>query len=398
MTRPITEKVLNLKEEIQKFIEPIHTYVNENTYSKTEADNKFAPKNHASSTTDYGTATNQEYGHVKTINNLTLETDTNPISSSVPTIKALHDYLLAHKQDLENAIKTYYGTLNSDGIINQLISKYDFISQLKRYSIAETYQVPNNYDINDVQKVDNTIINDNNSYKAAKLQDIEGTGTYITPGHYYITPTSGYLTNSQYQAFLEDNLNEDDKARLLEYLKEFGINYGSIKKPYANGLLDVRKAGNAIIQELYTTIKDADEKYVLSGEKYTRKGIKNGNTITWKEWEASHIPYGDSAITIDLETGINNMVLKENTAGYLIEWNQGQGGFTLTQDAGELHNIGAFSNELNIGDNVYTFSNHLAGFEIRIEKNGIYLVSNKQLGASIDAKYLKQTYFVPRIR
>lgn len=380
MTKQVTDIVLNFKTEVEKFLGPMYEQL-DNIYTKDEADTTFAPIDHKyKGNISYGDASSEYHGHVKAVETVGEDTD------AVPRVSALIAYSEDKSDALEEKIKNYYGKNDDDNgensatitdTINQKISKYNIESKLKRFTSAIPYQVPNDYLIS--EKKINDVIEDITAQEleAAKISDEEGAKNYITPGHYYITP----------------NTNKDD------FKIQYGINSeSSLYKSYVHGLLDVRRAGNIVIQELYTT---SNETYKLTGEKYTRKGtITNENdttTITWEPWKASYIPYSESDIQIEiLGTGINQMVLKETTAGYIIEWNQ-SGPYKLEANANAQKKIAKFKNDLYISDIPTIFTNHLSGFEIKITKDGIYLTSNKQLGANIEDKHLRRSYFVPRV-
>lgn len=359
MSNNITDVIFNLKDQVLRFASPINHNHDDKYLQKETGD--YAPKVHASSTIDYGKATATEYGHVKksvTVNN----------DDAVPTGGAIISYITSRLNTFCDSIKDRYedtldsnGRVTKQGKINEAISKYNIESKLKRYSIAATYQKPNDYPVDEKF----------NAFEQ-KVQDDDGVDKYTWAGHYQITPTS----------------NQDD----------YKIQYGTIYKQYANGLLDVRRSENTIIQDLYTTMKNFDGKYVLSGEKYTRRGTISGDTVSWKNWLVSYIPYSDSSIVIKtLGTGINNMVLKEVTSGYIIEW-ANDGAYILEASANTPHPIAKFKDslQLHIGDTEHVFSNHLGGYQITVTKTGINLISNKQLGASIEKKFLNQTYFIPR--
>jgi hypothetical protein len=352
MPSQITETILNLKTEIEKFTASMREEINSNVYKKSESDERYAPKNHAwSGNTDYGTADSSNFGHVKRISEITQSSP----ATSVPDKQAVTNYLTASLQDFHNTINQEYDT-ETTGKIEQKISAYNIESKLKRFSIASTYQKPNDYATTGIEDP-----------LAGKIQDNDGVDKYIWAGHYHIAGT-----------------------------RNFTIPYGSLNKSYRNGLLDVRVAGNGITQELYTTVQNANRQWVLSGEKYTRTGTKNENTVNWNEWFLAYMPYSTSEINLTTTgTGIDNMTLKENTSGYIIEWDA-QTPYTLEAKSGEEKEIASFNKQLHINDLSYSFSNYVGGFEIKVYKNKVTMISNKQQGSAIDKKHLKQNYFIPR--
>lgn len=370
----VTEKIFNLRTEVLRFASA-KDHTHPDVYTKTEIDAGYAPINHASSTKNHGEADTTNYGHVKLASAITDNAD------GVPNAQTVKDYVDDISTITKNDIDSTFGTgpNDTDGRIYQTISAYDITSKLKRYSVASTYQVPNDYKTTNIKINDTVNDADPAHIKAAKLDDITKP-LYVTPGHYHITPDS------------------DDAIT-------YKIVYNGQDKYYANGLLDVKETyGTNIIQNLYTTEKNGNQ-YELTGEIYTRKGVWTASDeITFNGWKPLFIPKQNIDIDNTMAVGIKNMSVEEGTAGYIIRWDNGDP-YTLEKARGEWQVIGQTVSQLNIGDGEYHFPNFMGNFDIKIVNtvdNGtnctqISIQSKEVLGHAIDSKYLIQNYFIPRM-
>lgn len=363
----VTELICNLKNETLRFA-AAKDHTHENFYTKEEASTEFAPKNHKwknSDNVDYGQATADYFGHVK---RLSENISANDNDSSVPDKTAVIGYVTDRIDELEEVIKTYYGTDDSgENVIENKISQYDMRSKFKRYSIASPYQFPNHYD------------EDEKDIELEMDMENDKVDSYLKAGHYHITPSN----------------NEN------QYL----INYNGQDIKYANGLLEVRTVAitddddndnddGIYIQDLYTT--DGDN-YTLTGEKYTRMGVRNGGEMTWGNWKVAYMPEKISTCLPDkTDNSIDEITITENTAGYNIKIANVSGhSYTLSASQNQWNTIADISPALDI-DNEYIFGNTVANMDIKIAKNKIQIRSKQQKGSSISVENITTDYFVPR--
>ena len=102
-----TSHIMFFKQQVLRVAAPIiHSHTREQL--KEWIGDEYAPKNHASAGTDYGTGTTSKYGHVK-VDDETSTASTNPVQNKVIT-----NYIDGIKTTLENRITALENWINAD--------------------------------------------------------------------------------------------------------------------------------------------------------------------------------------------------------------------------------------------------------------------------------------------
>lgn len=358
MSNQITERVLNLREEIAKYVPLIepkpHTHSIEDL---EELEGEIVPTIHSWSKEEhekYGIANRDNYGHVAISNYFTDDEDidtseyernqTNAVSE-----KAVRDYIATYINDnfgifcLDEEGNLYIQTIEMDTAleedVRQIVSDYDINSKLKKHVITNPEPTSNN--INNI----------------------------IENGYYYLNP--------------ENNRN-------------YTFSYNNNVINYTRAFIIVKKQGTSIIQYVYATQPNSLNNYQLTGEIYTRIGSVNNGEVSWNNnWQIFYKPYqarntpGD--IIDSLGTDVNGLEIYENTNGYTFKWVQSQ--YTLIKDTGIWATICTFTSPLPIEDN-FIFSNIINNTDIRVSSTKIEIRSKQRKDTIINN--INETHFIPR--
>lgn len=353
-----TVTLMFFKEQVERWAaKKRHNHVCEDI---TDISQKYSKTPHASRSNTYGVGDSEYYGHVK------VDTSVNNSSSNPVENKAI-------STAITNAI-------------NGLRTELKGVLQEKIYFVTEHLEEWENDKIEDVDKtikyavptakaVYDTIKNYHDLFRGRSLdmpKDINASIDTITePGYYHETGN-------------------------------FNFSYGGEIIWYANGLIKVEKQNTRVIQHVYATYHDTTQStYRLSGAEYTRIGvISNTNplTVNWSAWHVAHQPYTKTtrAVHIQGEADPDSIVVYENTAGFIIHWDQTnaqQNRYPITAPLYEYKTICEFNPSLPI-KGPYVFGNLIGRFDIKITSDKMQIRSNVTPGGRIIEMH--ETYFVPR--
>ena len=361
MSNQITEKILNLREEIAKYVPLIDP--KPHTHSVDDLDGvegELVPTNHAWDKEEhekYGIANQNHYGHVAISNAFTSEEDYQQDTSTYERNKtnavseeAVRNWVMPYiaenfgifclDEDGNLYIETIDMDINLEQQIREIVSDYDINSKLEQHVITNP------------KSTSNTINN-------------------ITENGYY---------------FLNPNENED---------YSFICNNDVIH--YERAFIIVKKQYTRIIQYVYATIPNSLNNYQLTGDIYIRIGSVNNNIVSWNNnWKILYKSYtirsnaGD--LINSLGDGVSGVELYENTAGYTFKWNQSTK-YTLTKESGIWATICTFKNALPIEDN-FIFSNIINNTDIKISSTKVEIRSKQRQGTDINE--IHETHFIPR--
>ena len=192
-----------------------------------------------------------------------------------------------------------------------------------------------------------------------------------------------------------------DNMRTPGYFLQTGsryFSYGGEKIYYTNALIRVEKQSNRVIQHVYATTRVSngiDSTYKINGAEYTRIGTSETD---WKPWHAVHVPYRLTSRAINEGKGVDKGAVKvyENTAGFLITWDQfsqEKDKYPVTAPLYEYNTVCEFSPALPIKNN-YVFGNLIGRMDVKISSNKMQIRSTVQPGGRIIEVH--ESYFVPR--
>lgn len=320
---------------------------------------KYSPIPHASEQSTHGVGSSNKYGHVK------VDTSVNNSSSNPVENRAI-------STAITNAI-------------NGLRTELKGVLQEKIYFVTEHLEEWENDKVEDIDKtikyavptakaVYDTIKNYHDLFRGRSLdmpKDINASIDTITePGYYHETGN-------------------------------FNFSYGGEVIWYANGLIKVEKQNTRIIQHVYATYHDTTQStYRLSGAEYTRIGIMSSTTpiAIWSAWHVAHQPYTKTTRAVHIQGGADpdSIVVYENTAGFIIHWDQTNGQqnrYPITAPLYEYKTICEFNPSLPI-KGPYVFGNLIGRFDIKITSDKMQVRSNVTPGGRIIEMH--ETYFVPR--
>lgn len=331
-----TSHIMFLKEQILRFAAPI---IHRHNAEDIDGLGTYAPENHASSSNKYGVGSKNNYGHVK-VDNETSTTSTNPVQNKIIT-----SYINSMKETLESKI-------------NESLIGYTIKNVVDSSSTDE--QIPTAKAVWDALKSYN---NKGSSITAPKeinadIDDI------VEPGYY---------TQTEWRYFV----------------------YGGEKIYYKNALIRVEKGGDGlrIIQHVYATSlvthANGTKMYRLNGSEYTRWGTAS----EWKAWHVAHKPYTKTMRASNLGENVytNSVEVYENTAGFIIHWNQER--YDVHANQNQYANVCEFYPSLPVSGH-YIFSNLIGRLDIRIDRDKMQIRSNVPSGGYITGVYM--TFFVPR--
>lgn len=343
-----TSHIMFVKEQVLRFAAPIiHAHTREQL--KEWLGDEYAPKNHASTGTDYGTGTTSKYGHVK-VDSAISTTSTNPVQNKIIT-----NYINGIKTTLENRITALENWINTHELVNA--------------------------------------INDSNKDSTTKIPTVKAVWDAI----------------SNYKDLLIGidlarplSVNKDiNQMRDPGYFKQTGsrhFSYGGETIYYTNALIKVEKQSNRVIQHVYATSKvtsNGNTTYKINGSEYTRWGTSENN---WGAWHVAHKPYTKTTRVKSLGTGVDagSVVVYENTAGFIIHWDQyaqDKDKYPISADLYEFATVCTFNPPLPI-KGPYVFGNLIGRMDIKITSDKMQIRSNVSKGGRIIEMH--ETYFVPR--
>ena len=172
---------------------------------------------------------------------------------------------------------------------------------------------------------------------------------------------------------------------------------------YTNGLIQVEKQSNHIIQHVYaTSYSSSAQTYKIDGRIFVRHGytLTNNGTTTyhWEKWYVEHIPYRERKDLVgDLGRNVHNGSFKiyEITGGYIFKWKQGgnNDGYTLPMAKYTYEPICKFKKDLPIPDG-YTIGILMGHVDVRINSSAFNMRATNGKGEVIGG--IDISYFVPR--
>ena len=349
-----TSHILFLKEQVLRFAAAIkHTHKTDDITNI----NEYAKKNHKSSTTDYGIGDENNFGHVKVDNTTnTNTTSTNPVQNKV-IVSYIGEQLNALKSELKNVLQSQLNIIKSG---DKLSSKKDDDETDGKYNIPTTKAV---WDA--IKSYDNVLDGVSLARPKKTQSDIN---KLITPGYY-----------------IKQNIQH--------------FSYGGESINCKNALIKVEKQSNRIIQHVYATSYSTTAKdYKLNGSEYRRWGIASSTEANWKAWHVAHKPYTKTVRACKLGEGVNagSVVVYENTAGFIIHWDQNNSDndkYPISAELYEYAKVCEFNPPLPI-KGPYVFGNLIGRCDFRITSSKMEIRSNVSKGGRIIGMH--ETFFVPR--
>lgn len=364
MSNDKTSHILFLKEQVLRFASAInHTHTTDDITDMTD---EYAPKEHSDANTTYGKGTSSKYGHVKINDSINIgENDTSESDSSAMPVSALG--VKTYVTNQINALKT---TLK-----NELQAKVDIKTEVNSSSEDTTNNV---YNIPTTKAVWNAISTYRDSLMGVDLARPQSINKDINK---IVDP--GYYKQTGHRSF----------------------SYGGETVYYTNALIKVEKQANRVIQHVYGTFKvtvDNQTTYKVNGTEYTRWGATSvyTDTPTWNAWAIVHKPYTKTIRACNFGPGVDtnedNIRVYENTAGFIIHWDQKNNlndRYPISADLYEYQRVCDFNPPLPI-TGPYVFGNLIGRFDIKIDSDKMQIRSNVNKGGRIIQMH--ETWFVPR--
>lgn len=300
----------------------------------TQLTDEKANKNHASTTTEYGEATDSQYGHVKV--DTELKNSINPVKNSV-IYSAIDDI----NKDIEGIVSSL-GT-NTEGIkkllnLNEPTETTDNINDLTEpgfYIYKGEEEKPLNKDTyNIINDDESKPVDENTYYNEALIFVIKNT------------------------------------TRIIQYIF-------STKKVFDDRDPNVFE-------------------YKLNGSHYSRFGIITNNITQWSMLGLVYKPYTKSNLVTNIVAKDASINIYENASGFTIEWEQLNTKQSYEIVADELYAYETICefNDLPI-KGPFIFGNLIGKCDIRITPEKMELRSTLNKGNII--KNIHQTFFVPRV-
>ena len=340
------EHVLFLKDEVLRFAaEKRHTHT-----SNEISGLNLVPTDHSSADPTYGAGTKDKFGHVKVDEGIITDS-TNPVQSNT-----IQEHITKSISTFGTNLKNTYKILDSTftGIVTSISAD------------STDKQIPT------AKAVWNAITSYKDLLTGVALDKPKNTTLTIdkltTPGYY-------------------------------KEKKVYHFNYGGEKIYYANGLIKVEQQGNRTIQHVYATTKiktnDGEYVYKINGAEYTRWGTSSTN---WRAWHCAHKPYTRTTRACRLGAGVDDgsVVVYENTAGFIIHWDQRlqeQDRYPITAELYEYAKVCEFEPPLPI-KGPYVIGNLIGRCDFKITSNKFEIRSNVPKGGRIIGMH--ETFFVPR--
>lgn len=351
-----TSHIMFVKEQVLRFAAAKnHTHLVEDI---TDLMNIFAPKNHQSDSDEYGKGNTTKYGHLK-LNTSIENADDNTMPVSVSGIV---EYITNQINALKNELTDIYQ------------SKINIIDSTKK---LESYK--------DEDKTDDKYNIPTSKAVWEALENYEG----LLDGVSLSRPQS---------------VNKDiDQLREPGYYLQTGnrhFSYGGESINYKNALIKVerQKNSNRVIQHVYATSKITTSDgpvYKINGSEYTRWGT---SSTDWKAWHVAHKPYTKTVRACKWGAGVDkgSVVVYENTAGFIIHWDQTKQAddrYPVSAKLYEYATVCEFEPPLPI-KGPYVFGNLIGRCDFRITSNKMEIRSNVSPGGRIIGMH--ETFFVPR--
>ena len=367
MTNEETSHIFYVEEQVKRFAankEHTHKLVD-----ITDMSDKYSEKPHASnSPTDHGAGTTSAYGHVR-VNTAVNEGDGDSTKNTDGT--TITNDMPVSNSGIATYVKKKIQKLNDD-LRRDLQAKFNILKSRKTTGSPGITKDSSDSQIPTAKAVWEALVDYKDLLIGVDLGRPEITtlslNELITPGYYKQTK-----------------------------LRHFS--YGGETIYYANALIKVEKQANRVIQHVYATSKvtsAGQTTYKINGSEYTRWGT--GATDGWKAWHVAHKPYTKTARVGKLGANVdkNSVVVYENTAGFIIHWDQNnsaQDRYTIYKDLYEYATVCTFNPPLPI-KGPYVFGNLIGRMDIRITSTKMEIRSNVQKGGRIIGMH--ETYFVPR--
>lgn len=315
-----------------------------------DMDSKYAPVNHADASNKFGLGDTDKYGHVKVDDEIS-DSSVNPVQNKVI------------KQAITDAINNLRNEL-----INKLQEKFNIVTEVTSES---TDKSDDKYNIPTAHAVWSALSNYKDlfvgrSWDSPKKID-ENIDNMRTPGYFL-------QTGSRY------------------------FSYGGEKIYYTNALIRVEKQSNRVIQHVYATsmvTNGSNTTWKINGCEYTRWGTSETD---WKSWHAAHVPYRLTSRAVNEGKGVDKGSVKvfENTAGYIIHWDQysqEKDKYPISAPLYEYTTVCEFSPALPI-TGPYVFGNLIGRMDIKITSDKMQIRSTVQPSGRIIEMH--ECYFVPR--
>lgn len=345
MSNEETSHIMFLKEQILRFAAAIN---HKHSAKDIDGINNYSQKPHASSGTEHGKGDANKYGHVKVNDSVDGELVENDMPVSSTGIKA---YVTDQIDTLEETLK------------NTLQSKLNIVTSITKNSTNS--QVPTAL----------AVWNALTSYKDLLI------------GIDLARPQS-----------INKNLNEMINAGYYKQTGHRHFSYGGETIYYTNALIKVEKQANRVIQHVYATnpvTSDGKTTYKINGCEYTRWGT---STTNWGAWHCVHKPYTKTTRAKNWGAGVdsNSVIVYENTAGFIIHWDQykqDNDKYPISANLYEYAKVCDFDPPLPI-KGPYVFGNLIGRMDIRITSSKMEIRSNVSKGGRIIEMH--ETYFVPR--
>lgn len=337
-----TVTLMFLKEQVLRWAAPIiHKH---NCTDIEDIATTYAPINHASTSNKYGTSTSTKYGHVQLSD--TVENNAKPVKGS-----GIITYVTAQLNTLEANLRE---TLQSKLTITQTVT-----------SSSTHSQTPT------AKAVWDAITNYKELFVGVSLDKPKKINQHIDqmrePGYYLQTGTRYF-------------------------------SYGGEAIYYTNALIKVEKQSNRVIQHVYATSKIQGTNgttYKINGSEYTRWGLSESD---WKPWHVAHKPYTKTTRACKEGTGVDkgSVVVYENTAGFIIHWDQFKqenDKYPVTAPLYQYNTVCEFTPALPI-KGPYVFGNLIGRCDFKITSDKMQIRSNVTPGGRIIEMH--ETFFVPR--
>jgi len=340
-----TSHIMFFKEQVLRFAAAI-----KHRHSTDDIDgiNNYSRKPHASSGTEHGKGTSSVYGHVKVNDTVEGEsvTDDMPVSSA-----GIKTYVAEKITELDTSLRA------------ALQPKLNIVTSITKNSTNS--QIPT------ALAVWNALI----SYKDLLI------------GVDLARPQS-----------INKNLNEMVDAGYFKQTGHRHFSYGGETIYYTNALIKIEKQANRVIQHVYATspvTSGGKTTYKVNGCEYTRWG---SSTTNWGAWHCAHKPYTKTTRAKNWGPGVdsNSVVVYENTAGFIIHWDQykqDNDKYPISANLYEYAKVCEFNPPLPI-KGPYVFGNLIGRMDIRITSSKMEIRSNVSKGGRIIGMH--ETYFVPR--
>lgn len=348
MTDEISETILNIRTEVLRYA-AASNHNHDSRYVIGSSDN-FAPKNHASTSNEYGVGNTTQYGHVLFSSSDISDDDTSK-DNCAPSIQSVKKYV-KNKVNGVNGLEGQTIASSSTGITyqstdNQIptakavynaINNVDVFSQLSQHTITNPKDVTTNID------------------------------NIVTTGYYHKT-NNGSFTHAPNTVY------------------------------YTDGLIHVQRYGTRAVQTVYATVQNNNNNYRFNGEIYTRFGTISSSGNVWSKWHVLYKPWTERSDLIGtLGTGVDSgsVTLWENTAGYTIRWKQTQNNQNYPVSGAKYTYVPicSFSRDLPL-KGPFVFGNIINNMDIKIQADGMYLRTTESIGGVLPG--IDETYFVPRV-